>query len=431
MRFIHPLCITLVVCTGVLTRGAIAQEQTDRLPDFTKPFFGCDAMIGERPMLTILWDPHRPDHPAPAKADIEALLFGEEHSLRGYFLENSGGLFTLTNAGLLGWYDADKPGDHYWGPPDEGDQDGDGWVSGHTEKWAEAVRKADAEFDFAAYDANHDGVLGVDELGIHIVIPQNNPFGTNREPAGRQFPQWEPLVVDGVRIPVIAESYIGAPPNLPLVAHELAHLFLNAPDEYFGFAYPYAAGPYSLMDSERYCSHLDPFLKLRLGWAKPLFVTSEGWYTVPSVEHHGEVLVLCDPSRSVSEYFVVENRWPDDSYEQTLPDRGLAIWHIVDDTKALAELPAPAGCDAEKWADVGPDDWGRRAIRMIRPVLGPPVDNKRALWDGSDPETGYDLLPVDPDAAHATLTWADGSPSGFAIRDIPPAGPEMRIRIGR
>jgi len=430
MRFFHPLSIMLVVCTGVLTCSAIAQEQTGNLPDFAKPFFGCDAVTAERPMLTILWDPHRPDHPAPAKADVEQLLFGAERSLRGYFLENSGGRFTLANAGILGWYDADKPGEHYWGPPDEGDQDGDGWTSGHTEKWAEAVRKADAEFDFAAYDANHDGILGVDELGIHIVIPQNNPFGTNREPAGRQFPEWQPLVVDGVRIPVIAESYIGAPPNLPLVAHELSHLFLNAPDEYFGFAYPYAAGPFSLMDSERYCSHLDPFLKLRLGWAKPHFVTSEGSYTLPGVEHGGEVLVLCDPSRTASEYFVVENRWPDGSYEQTLPDRGLAIWLIVDDTKALADLPAPAGCDPEKWAGIGPDDWGRKAIRLIRPVLSP-LDNKKALWDGSDPETGYDLLAVDSDPAHTTLTWADGSPSGFTISDIPPAGPEMRIHIGR
>ena len=42
-----------------------------------------------------------------------------------------------------------------------------------------------------------------------------------------------PLVVDGVTIPVIAEVYIGAPPNRGVVAHELGHLLSDLPDLYF------------------------------------------------------------------------------------------------------------------------------------------------------------------------------------------------------
>jgi len=64
---------------------------------------------------------------------------------------------------------------------------------------------------------------------------------------------------------------------------------------------------------------------------------------------------------------------------------------------------------------------------MIRPVW----DTFRAdqsLWDGSDPATGYDLL---PDAAPplASLRWADGSPSGFAIGSISPAGVTMAATL--
>jgi M6 family metalloprotease-like protein len=431
MTFLRLMPLAIILCVALVLGAAAAQGPADRLPNFTKPFFGCDAVAGERHLLTILWDPHRPDHPAPAKEAVEKLLFGKERSLEGYLLENSYGRCRLVNAGILGWYDADKPGEHYWGPADEGDKDGDGWVNGHTEKWAEAVRKADPDFDYAAYDANHDGVLDPSELGVHIVIPQNNPFGTNRDAVGRQVPQPEPLVVDGVRIPVIAESYIGAPPDLSLVAHELCHLLLSAPDEYFGFYYPYAAGPFSLMDNNRYCSHLDPLMKLRLGWAKPRLVTTEGWYTLPAAERSPDVLVLCDSSRTASEYFVIENRWPEDSYEKILPDRGLAIWRIVDDMKALGSLPAPAGCDAEKWATIGGDDWGRKALALIRPVLKPRITDKETLWDGSDPATGYDLDSEDDDPAHAKLVWADGTPSGFYIRGIPPAGPEMTFYIGR
>ncbi len=139
------------------------------------------------------------------------------------------------------------------------------------------------------------------------------------------------------------------------------------------------------------------------------------------------MLVLYDPGRSTSEYFLIENRWPEGTYERALPDRGLGVWHIVDDPEVLATMPPPAGCDPAGWALLAPDDWGRKAIRLIRPVQ--PPDNARALWDGSEPETGYDLLSSDPDPAHAALVWADGTPSGFGIVDIPAAGPEMTVRI--
>jgi hypothetical protein len=50
------------------------------------------------------------------------------------------------------------------------------------------------------------------------------------------------------------------------------------------------------------------------------------------------------------------------------------------------------------------------------------------LWDGSDAATGYDLL---PDAAppRASLRWADGTPSGFAIRGISAAGAVMTANV--
>src|SRR5262249_34156224 len=162
---------------------------------------------------------------------------GPGRSVARWFRENSHGKFTITNAGVLGWYDADKPAKHYWSEHEHRsakDYANDPWTGGHVEKWAEAIRKAAHEFDFARYDANGDGVLSPDELGILIVIPQNSPFGTNRTPAGRELPDWEPLKVGGVTIPVIAEVYAGKPVNLGTMAHELCHLFFGAPDMYFG-----------------------------------------------------------------------------------------------------------------------------------------------------------------------------------------------------
>jgi hypothetical protein len=76
---------------------------------------------------------------------------------------------------------------------------------------------ADPQFNYNAFDANpFDGILRPEELGILIVIPQNGPFGTNRGVVGREYPNAQPLVVDGVTINTIAE----APPNLGVVAHD-------------------------------------------------------------------------------------------------------------------------------------------------------------------------------------------------------------------
>jgi M6 family metalloprotease-like protein len=174
-------------------------------------------------------------------------------------------------------------------------------------------------------------VLSPDELGISIVIPQNSPFGTNRPVVGREYPTVEPLMVDGVRVDVMAEFYIGNPPNLGLVAHELSHLLLGATDMYFGFGNPFAAGDYSLMDRTYKTTHLDPFHKLKLGWLRPKIIFRGGRYTLRDVEESHDVWILLDPARGSDEYFIVENRWPGDSYDRHMADAGgLAVWHIIE-----------------------------------------------------------------------------------------------------
>ena len=386
-----------------------------------------------RRLLAILWDPHRPTDSAPTRQAVEALLFGATNSVRHYYLENSNGYFTIEKAGALGWYDADKPPEHYWGPVDTNDSDGDGWVNPHVEKWAEAIRKANVDFNFASFDSDpHDGQLRPSELGVLIVIPQNIPHGFNRGVVGREFPQPQPLVVDGVRIGVIAEAYIGSPPNLGLVAHELAHLFLDGPDLHYSpnFPQPYRPGDFSLMDGTYEGTHFDPFLKLKYGWLRPQVILRSDTYTLADVETRHAAWVLTDLRRRTDEYFLVENRWPGESYDRAMPDRGgLAVWHIMENPAVYGALPPPPGVTAEQWAKVETGDWGRRGIRLLRPAIGLPVNDRRALWDGSDPANGYDLLSEDPNPSHTTLRWADGTPSGFAIRSISAAGAEMTARI--
>jgi M6 family metalloprotease-like protein len=396
-----------------------------------QPFQSLRRQRGRRQVVAILWDPQRATDPAPAAADVDNLIFGPTNSVRDYFLENSGGNFTIDRAGTLGWFPASRPADYWWGPSDTEDSDGDGWVNPHTHKWAEAIRLADPQFDYRAFDSNpFDGSLRPDELGVLIVIPQNNPFGTNRPVVGREFPNPQPLVVDGVTINVIAEAYIGNPPNLGVVAHELTHLLLEHGDMYFTFFNPYAAGEYSLMDCTYKTTHLDPFAKLKYGWLRPRLIMRNGHYTLPSVETERIVWILMDPARGSDEYFIIENRWGGSSYDQQMSDAGgLAVWHIMENPVVYGSVPPPPGVSLDLWNKIGPDGWSRRAIRMLRPLVIPPFNNATALRDGADPVTGYDLLSDDPDVQHSSLKWADGTPSGFAVRNISPAGQIMTADV--
>jgi hypothetical protein len=283
---------------------------------------------------------------------------------------------------------------------------------------------------------------------VLVVIPQNQPFGSNRGVVGREFPNPMPLVVDGVTISTVAEAYIGAPPNLGVVAHELGHLLANLPDLYFAlpddkewkgipFDNPFAAGDYCLMDATYNGAHFCPFLRLKLGWLRPRLILRSAHYELRAIEREREAWILLHPQRGTREYFIVENRFPDGTYDVNVPDRGLGVWHVIEDPATYAKYippvpfnaPAASRQDlwAKKWSLIAAGDWGRRGIRMIRPVWDTHRGNQ-SLWDGSDPATGYDLLP-DAAAPHASLRWADGTPSGFAIRNISPAGAVMSADI--
>ena len=414
---------------------------------------------GERHVLAILWDPHRPDHPAPPVAEIESMLFGPKPSVRDFYAENSRGKLTVVSAGTLGWFDALHPWELYWraspysvedavGTSHEYvDPDGkprylddEGFYGGHSHKWAEAVRLADASFDYAQYDRDKDGKLAPDELVILMIIPQKSSFGTRRPVVGRHVPP-QPLIVDGVVVSQITEAYISSKADLGVVAHELAHGFLDAPDQYFqcssgGFSHPYAAGSFSLMDKHGRHPHFDPAQKAFYGWLTPSVVDLDGPLVLHNVEETGQVFRLSRHGHGDREYFLLENRWAGDSYDagpvganKPLPDQGLAIWHVIEDVELSKKIYDKTGVDESKLPCVW-NDWARRGIRLIRPVRGS-ASNWTALWDGEDPATGYDISAY-PDPAHPDriiLRWADGVPSGYEISDLSKADASMTFTL--
>ena len=93
-------------------------------------------------------------------------------------------------------------------------------------------------------------------------------------------------------IRIIAEAYIGNPPNLGIVAHELAHLFFDHGNMDFNFRI-LIVRPYSVMAREwGRGTHLNPFAKLKFGWLRPQLIHRSGHYSLPSIETEQFVSIL-------------------------------------------------------------------------------------------------------------------------------------------
>jgi len=364
--------------------------------------------VREYPVLTILIDPKRPapHDKRPSKADVEQQLFGKTNSVADYFYENSNGKMRIVNAGIIGWLDADHPWDFYWrydkdssfnpanpkanipkenrwksekgayGRPPGYEFYVDDWglVGGQSRRWVEAVKKADAIIDFSKYDRDGNGFINPDELGVYIVTPQSGGHGSKRDLLAQHRPTNKQLTVDGVRIPIIGEAYIGQDPELGLLAHELAHLLVNAPDMYFQAnddrfnTWPYASREFSLMDQHFKHPHMDVWEKVQQGWLTPQVIKTDGVYTLPDIERSHQAFKLRHPSRGDREYYLLANRWPGKSYDKNLPDTGLAIWHIVDDTATLRSATPPYGVHESVWSLI-PRERARAGVRLIRPVM--------------------------------------------------------------
>lgn len=403
--------------------------QFANIPNFTGTIITekMKPVSGNKNVLTILWDPHRPDHPAPPKEEIEKMLFGTTTSAKEWFIQNSGGKLNIVNAGILGWYDAppEKQGEHYWDNDNHQVKFNDGWKSGHVEKWADAVKRAANDFNFSTYDINKDGKITRDELAILIVIPQKESFGTAMQlSVGQQLPVILPLKVQGnTEIAQIVELYSGIPVDIGAAVHELAHQILGTPDMYFLGGWPFAAGAYSNSDASSVGAvNISGPEKLKLGWLNYKVATQNGNYSLNAIETSNDALILYNPKRGSDEYFLIENRWRGNSYDDGdshgylgLQADGIAIWHIIENPEVFNNVNPfpPTGVKGE---------WGRLGIRLIRANGGFPWDEKKALFINKGVTVSDLTFP-------AKLIWLDGSRSGFEVKMLSDPGTEVQLGL--
>ncbi len=369
-----------------------------------------EELADEAKVLYVLWDPKRPAHPAPEKSVLERVLFGSSPSLADYYDIESGNRLKISRAGVLGWYAAEKGPDYYWS--DDVTAYDTGFKSGAAEGIFEALKKADVDFDFSAYDANRDGALSPSELAIFIVIPQLGepadeivtPFAaeaittvttlSDGSSSSETTPS-KPFVADRVSIASVGKVSVGTPlgdrPAFGTLLHSFAKLYLQLDDLSAS-----AGGSFSLMGNSRSDLRLDPYNRAKLGWVEPkvipksIEISSQRLHS--GIANRAVIKVNREEANGPSlgtEYMLIENR-ERGVYDGALPDQGIAVWGV-----------------------------NGGSVKLIRLDASEPLNDGKALWHGGDfsEPTGLEL------------NWASGTRSGVRILNVPPPSEVMDFTL--
>ena len=283
----------------------------------------------------------------PSSSDIDVLFnapggdpqLAPTGSVRDVYLQNSYGQMEL-NSDISSWITVSKSEQYY-----ANGQSGDSTL---WEALREALGKLDQTVDFSQYDMNNDGYIdsiAFIHSGYGAEWGGTDADGTasaNRIWSHRwsiQNPAWtsnEGVQVSDYHIsPALWETSGSSIGRIGVIAHETGHFF-GLPDLYDTNGGGSGIGSYGLManswdfDGSQWCPpHLSPWSKMQLGWIDPVNISQSGEYTLGQSETNNEYFVITD-GYSSNEYLMIENR-QNDGFDCSIPQGGLAIWHIDDE----------------------------------------------------------------------------------------------------
>ena len=244
-----------------------------------------------------------------------------------------------------------------------------------------AVMASDSFVDYASYDANGDGKISNNEMGLAVIMAGYEAAYDSSKPSGAQYYLWShawsisggtyydssvtPANPDGVSVDAyitIAESLMsGTQEPISVLAHELGH-YLGIPDLYsteggsnstwskynVNYLSVMAGGVWTWNGSKYIPASFDAWSKCALGWVEPTIAESGSTYTLNAMQGQYNYNVVMVQTNDPGEYYLIENRqftnWDKGLqnagvgngssyyyYDDYAPSGGIVIWHVDDD----------------------------------------------------------------------------------------------------
>lgn len=356
-------------------------------------------VIGEKKFLLILFE-FSDCHFTHSKNDFAAMMNqvnytanGYTGSVRDYYYDVSGGLFTL-QMDVVGPF----TGSHntaYYGSTDEGSQ----YFA------REAVDSAASYVNFADYDNDGDGYID----GLHII------FAGYGEEAGassdhiwsHKWNIWNPPTYNNTVVdvyscsPECSGNYGGFISEIGVICHELGHVF-GAPDYYdtdyagSGGEFP-GLGRWDIMSggswncNGRIPAHHNPYTKLYIyNWSTCNVLTNTpGQYVMDPISVNNSSIYRVN-TESEGDFFLIENRqqikW--DSY---IPGHGMIVYHVhpnadganVTNHRHPQQIYILAKTSHDQYPNSSPSSYG--AINTELATLPGPYPYRDSLTDNSMP----------------------------------------------
>ncbi len=248
--------------------------------------------------------------------DIGYTGYGNNGSVREYFLDVSEGLLNYTNYVPTHYFRAPNTKEYYCNP-----------IAPYGQRARQLVQEAlqdldDNGFDFSQYDSDGDGII--DAVNCFYAGDTWNAWAEGLWPHAYTV-TW---CGDGVCTHAYQITNLGSQLRIGTFCHENGHMLMGWPDLY---DYDYdstGVGRFCIMCYGTSATNpCEPcaYMKYDAGWGDVTVLTNpQGGLEVPIATN---VMYKFEHPELPNEYYLVENRQRT-GRDVGLPDDGLAIWHI-------------------------------------------------------------------------------------------------------
>ncbi|MHC4122189.1 MAG: M6 family metalloprotease domain-containing protein [Planctomycetota bacterium] len=280
-----------------------------------------------------------------SKEDFEVLfnnngpnpLLAPTGSVKDFYYETSYGQITLQST-VADWVTLPET-ESYYADGEDGLGDYPTNAQGMVK---DALDLVDAGVNFNDFDDNEDGYIDAITI-IHSGYGAEFGGGSGYWIWSHKWSLLTDWVSDeGVKVkdyhtePALWDTSGTQITRIGVIVHETGHFF-GLPDLYdtdqssagIG-AWGTMANSWGFTGNQLNPPHFCAWSKIQLGWVTPTTIDLPGTYTAHRVEDNAEVFRI-DLGYPSDEYLLIENRQPF-GFESTIPQGGLAIWHI-DDSK--------------------------------------------------------------------------------------------------